>query len=271
VNSRQQFKDTLTSLNLSVPPRLESDFAPDVLASWKNQGLLNGHSIEDFFQIEHRENVPVNWSRLGDKRHVTESQAGLENFRRVYDPASPARLPENWGGLLRHWRGRDFPLRVSPWDEGLLQIIGITEWTSFYQAIMLIFENPRQVEAMMEHYADYLETFLDRILAEVEIDYAVFYEVIASNTSLVISPQMYARFALPALRRVVACLERHGVAIRLVWTTGKVEPLIPLWLEAGINGLLVTQTAASGSITWSCGASSAGNCASWAGWIGRRS
>jgi hypothetical protein len=78
------------------------------------------------------------------------------------------------------------------------------------------------------------------------VDYAVFYEPIASNHAPVVSPAMYARLALPAMRRVVDCLERHGVAFRFLWTAGEVRPLIPYWLDAGINGLVINQTGTVG-------------------------
>ncbi|MCL5270315.1 MAG: uroporphyrinogen decarboxylase family protein [bacterium] len=177
---------------------------------------------------------------------MADSPAAMEPFRRGYDPADPVRLPGDWSDRLERWRGRAFALRASPWDEGLLQVIGIGDWSSFSRAVMLMHENPERIEAMVAHYADFLVALLDRVLGEVDVDYAVLYEVIASNRALVIPPAMYARFALPALRRVVACLERHGVATRVVWTTGRVGPLIPLWLDAGVNGMILTQTAASG-------------------------
>lgn len=246
MNSRQRFLRTLSLSSEYGPPRFESDFSEGIVQAWKTAGHWNGQSPEEYFHLDRRENLPVNWSCLGGDRVVAEDAAGLTAFRRTYDPANPARLPENWSDLACQWQGRDYALRVSPWDEGLLQVIGVSGWTSLDRAIMLIYEKPRQVEAMMEHYADYLETLLDRVLGSVKADYAVFYEVIASNHALVISPEMYACFALPALKRVVACLERHGVTSHFVWSTGRVKPLIPIWLEAGINGLVITQTVPSG-------------------------
>jgi uroporphyrinogen decarboxylase len=76
---------------------------------------------------------------------------------------------------------------------------------------------------------------LERVLAEVSLDFALFNEPIASFHAPVVSPAYYRRFMLPHLRRLVTALRSAGVPVLIVQSYGQVEPLIPLWREVGID------------------------------------
>jgi len=52
------------------------------------------------------------------------------------------------------------------------------------------------------------------------------------------------RYMLPGYRRIVDCLRRHEVDIIFVDSDGNCDELIPIWLEAGINGLWPLEVAA---------------------------
>ena len=246
LNSRVQLRETFSFSKGVSPPRYESEFSEEVVQAWKVQGPLREGSPEQYFRLDRQEDLSVEWRRKPEEKAVLESEADLESFRRAYDPTRPDKLSKDWAERLHTWRKRDFPLSISPWNEGLLQVIGISDWRSFHRAIRLLYDQPTLVEAAMAHYAGYLEELIGRVLTDIEVDYAVFYEPIASNHAPVVSPATYARFALPALRRVVDCLDRHGVAFRFVWSAGEVRPLIPMWLDAGINGLAINQAGTVG-------------------------
>jgi uroporphyrinogen decarboxylase len=181
-----------------------------------------------------------------DSRTVVETEEDLVGFSRNYDASLPGRFHEDWERLIASWRARDYALIAAPWNEGLFQVMGVSDGATLYRAMVVLCEQPWLVEALMERYGDFLEALIPRVLAEIEIDYALFYEPIAWTHAPVISPDDYARFALPTLKRVVAQLEDCGVAHRVVRATGEVRPIIPLWLDAGINGLMITQTGATG-------------------------
>jgi len=241
MNSRVQLRETLSFSQEAAPPRYESEFSDDVVTAWKAKNCLGGASPVEYFRLDRREDLPVEWRPLREDKAVPESQADLESFRRAYDPDRADKLPCDWAERLPDWRDRDYALSISPWNEGFFQVISIRDWRSFHKAIRLLHDQPTLVRAVMEHHAGYLDELIERVLTDVEVDYAVLYEPIASNHAPVVSPATYARLALPAMRRVVDSLERHGVAFRFVWTAGEVRSLIPHWLEAGINGLVINQ------------------------------
>jgi uroporphyrinogen-III decarboxylase len=57
----------------------------------------------------------------------------------------------------------------------------------------------------------------------------------------VISPAMFKRFAIPGYRKVIDLLEKHHVPLRILCTTGgDLTSLLPSLIDAGINGLWIS-------------------------------
>lgn len=50
-----------------------------------------------------------------------------------------------------------------------------------------------------------------------------------------ISPQMFRDFMLKPMERVTSRLHEAGIDITMVDCDGKIDDLLPLWLEAGVN------------------------------------
>ncbi len=247
MDSRERLRQTFSFAGSCVPPRYESEFSDEVVQAWHVQGLAADRAPEEFFGLEARESLGIRWRRhRRDRLPVVDDEASLDAVRRAFDAGDPRKFPADWGVRVRNWQDRHFALFASPWNEGLLQVIGISNGESLRRALVGLCERPDLVKAAMDHYATYVEGLLDRALSEVKLDYAVLYEPIASNHAPVISPAMYERLVLPALRRVVECLERHGVEFRFMWSAGQVKALVPLWLDAGMNGLVLNQAGQAG-------------------------
>ena len=247
MDSRNQLLETFRFSSTVPPPRYERQFSEEVIQKWKSQGFLGEDtSPEEFFELDNRENLPVEWHRMGSDKAVVVNETGLEQFRLGYNPTDKGRLPDDWKDQLAALRRRRCALEVSPWAEGFFQVLGISNGASLVQALIMLCDRPHLAESQMEHYAWFLEEILERALPGVEADYALFYVPIASNHAPVISPRMFRRFVLPAMRRVSERLEKHGVRHRFVYSSGAVESIIPLLLDAGINGLVLTHAATCG-------------------------
>lgn len=246
MDSRTRLRETLRFSTKVAPPRYESEFSDEVISAWRQQGVLDEKSPEACLRLDTWDTAPVEWRRNNDEKKIVHNETELEEFVQAYDLQRKDRLPQDWPARVATWRGRDSALAIDPWNEGFFQVIGIRDGATLAQALTLLCERPDLAEAQMHHYADYLVALLDRILADTDVDLAVFYEPIASNHGPVISPETYRRFVTPGLRRVVACLDRHGVAFRFIWSAGRVAPLIPEWLDAGVNGLMLHRSAECG-------------------------
>lgn len=245
MDSRTRLHQTLSGA-ACTPPRYESEFSDAVLEKWRAEGHLDARTPEEHFGLDRRDCIDIAWRAIPDEKGPLDKETDLEALRAAYDPGDPARFPKNWQTQCETWRKRDHALFAEPWEEGLFQILGIADGDTLKTALCALRERPDLAEAAMDYYAFYLEALIERLLRDVQPDFVMLYEPIASNHGPVISAAEYTRFAGPALRRVCDCLERHGIHHRIVWTAGAVTPLIPAWLDAGVNGIYVNQAGQAG-------------------------
>ncbi len=246
MNARKRLKQWTVNTDSVRPPHLEAEFAEGTLDYWAQRGLLADCTAEAFFGIDHQEEMELNWRRVPEEKSPLVCKEDLPALLNAYDPRDARRFPPDWPSRVETWKNRDHLLFASPWNEGLFQILGISNGASLDAVLTGLCERPELAETALEHYAQFLGDFLDRLLPQVEVDFAILYEPIASNHGSVISATMYRRFAFSALRRVMDCLERHGVRLRVMWSTGAVQAFIPVWLEAGVTGLNIEEGGRSG-------------------------
>jgi hypothetical protein len=76
---------------------------------------------------------------------------------------------------------------------------------------------------------------LSQILEETDVDVFGFWEDMAYHTAPLLSPQAGRKFMLPRYRKVVDFGRRHGVHLFGLDSDGNIDPLIPVWMESGID------------------------------------
>ncbi|HPO09703.1 MAG TPA: uroporphyrinogen decarboxylase family protein [bacterium] len=243
MNARERFAAYLEGRPVDRLPRIESKFADDTVELWRAQGHLDNRPPEEFFNLDRHESVPIlprKFDPPDDPRTIWPSP---ETW---YDAADPRRFPENWSTWCDEAASRDYLVSFEPWHEGMFQVLGIRSYRSFVPVIFFLMDEPQRVRYILDFYTEYLEELIERVCADVKPDYAICYEPIASNAGLVISPEMARRFLEPCYRRICARLEKHGIRHRFAWSSGHILPMIPLWMDCGINGLFVDQACAAG-------------------------
>ena len=128
-----------------------------------------------------------------------------------------------------------------------MQMLGVGGWESLRSACFALVKRPQRVEGLVERTTDFYCECLERVLSKVPVDYASFYEPIASNHAPVVSPAMFKRFAIPGYRKVIDLLCKHGVPLRILCTTGgDLTSLLPSLIDAGINGLWISNIRSAG-------------------------
>jgi uroporphyrinogen decarboxylase len=135
---------------------------------------------------------------------------------------------------VQRWKRRDYPLGLYV-SRGILLSLDVGDWATLSDALLALTDTPDAVEAAMESLAEMTVSLLEPAMREIRPDFAVFSEPIASFHAPVISPAHYRRFYGPVLQKIVAMLEAHGVEIRIVQTYGNSAPLLPIWLDMGLN------------------------------------
>ncbi|MCD6291814.1 MAG: hypothetical protein J7M34_15060 [Anaerolineae bacterium] len=163
-----------------------------------------------------------------------------EDFRRFWrermQPDLNRRIGPDWKERLRLARSLPYPL-----------IIIADRWGGFFGPLRnllglerlctLFYDDPAFVEEMMDADADFIIAIMEQILDVVPIDAFSFWEDMAFKTSTLLSPRMARRYMLPRYRRVVDFLTARGVPFIGLDSDGMIDPLIPVWLDAGLNFL----------------------------------
>jgi uroporphyrinogen decarboxylase len=158
----------------------------------------------------------------------------LERERLVLNP--DVRFPEDWVQRVRAWAATEWPRRC--WADRWGGFFGpLRNMMGLEGLCMAFYDQPQLVERMMAQRADAMIAITDEVLRHTEFEVFWFWEDMAYNHGPLIDPLMFRRFALPHYRRVCDWLRSRGITHIWLDSDGDIHDLIPIWLEAGINGL----------------------------------
>ena len=145
----------------------------------------------------------------------------------------PARIPDVAAILRQHPADRDYPLGVNCGS-----MIGrIRDMLTFEGVAYAIYDYPEMLEDMVETACQLVEDFLDRVLPQVQFDYASGWEDICFKSGPIVSVPFFRDVVMPRYRRIDAKLKRYGIDIWYTDCDGDVRPILPFLMEGGINCL----------------------------------
>ena len=241
MDEKQRF---LATLRRNGPDRVPFfDLEPDEKTAkrWRRQGLPGDRSVADFFGLELHHSAGVMLRSYPYLKPAPDLLHDPTAFERHFALDNPDRFADDLAGRGQRLAEQGRVVTVDAWGGGLLQMLGVHDWKSLSAAMYALVEQPARIHQVVERTSDFYCECLRRVLPLVPVDYATFYEPIASNKGPVISPSMFRRYALPGYRKVLELLDRHGVGLRfLCCTGGDLDCLLPMLLQAGINGLWIS-------------------------------
>jgi hypothetical protein len=241
VSEKERFLGTLLGEPVDRFPFFDLEPDEETLDRWHQEGLPRGRSVAEFFHLEVHHSVGLTLRSFPFYRKASDLLMDPSAFRRHYDPDDPSRYARGFAERARRLHREGRVVYVDASGGGLLQMLGVGDWASLKAACFALVEEPNRVEELVRKTTDFYCVCLERVLSDVRVDYATFYEPIASNTGPVVSPAMFKRYAMPGYRKVLGLLDRHGVPLRIFCTTGgNVASLLPPLIEAGINGLWIS-------------------------------
>lgn len=248
MTEKERFRATLLDEGSSDRfPYFDLEPADETVARWRREGLPADRSVADYFGLERHRTVGPMLRSYPFYKGAPDLLRDPYAFARRYDPDEPSRYSSDFVERAQRLTREGRVLYVDAWAGGFLQLLGVCDWPSMEAAMFALVEDPARIDELVDQTSDFYCVCLERVLSRVRVDYATFYEPIASNKGPVISPRMFCRFVLPGYRKVLALLERHGVELRFFCTTGGdlgalLEPLI----DAGINGLWISNIRSAG-------------------------
>ena len=240
----------------------------DTRQRWLREGMPWDMHFNTYFGFDRMETIPLNlgifpplqtkiveqtpqWCVVEDEfggltRRWTDRELGMSQWMRYpirdrdtwekwklrLNPDAPNRYPEYWDYLKRCYRQRDFPLGINAGSYyGWMR-----NWVGMENLALWYYDDPELVHDITGYIADFVLKVIRRALDEIpDIDYGSVWEDMAMKTGPLISPKLFRDFMMQPLKRVTAELNARDIDIIMVDSDGKVDELIPLWLEANVN------------------------------------
>ncbi len=129
--------------------------------------------------------------------------------------------------------GRDFPVGIN-----VGSLIGkIRDMLTVEGLAYAVADYPEMVEDMVETVCTLIEDGIDRALEHVNPDFACGWEDICCRNGPLVSMDFFKEAVFPRYKRIGKKLHEHGIDIWYTDCDGDVRPLLPYFLEAGINCL----------------------------------
>jgi uroporphyrinogen decarboxylase len=173
-----------------------------------------------------------------------KTRSDWERFKERLQPETQGRFPENWENLKTEWATRDYPLGIPCGS-----LYGwLRNWMGVENVSIAFHEQPEWIDEMMEHLCNLTISVIEKALREVQFDHSWWWEDMCFNTGPLISPEMFREFMVPRYRRVTSVLREYGVTINILDCDGRIDQLLPGWLEAGINCMIPLEAAHNDAI-----------------------
>jgi hypothetical protein len=165
---------------------------------------------------------------------LVDRESWRKHYKPRLDPAHPGRYPADWDERVKVWK-----------DSHRSQVIGlnagslygwIRNWNGVENLSLIVYDDPAWFEEMVTTVTDCIIGTLTRALVTGgHFDAAFIWEDMAYRAGPLLGPHHFKKFLVPQYRRLTDLLHKHGVDIICVDCDGKIDLLVPLWLEAGVN------------------------------------
>ncbi len=186
----------------------------------------DGHSSIPHF-VKPTVSTPAGWERCREER-----------LRRD----DPAREVDIAALKYKHPDDRTYPLGVHCGS-----MIGkIRDMLTFEGLAYACYDYPGMVEDMVESACVLVEDFLDRVLGHFDFDFASGWEDIAFKSGPIVSLNFFREVVAPRYRRIHEKLKNAGIEIWYTDCDGDVRPLIPVFLDSGLNTMMPFEVNCSG-------------------------
>ena len=236
MSTRERFKETMGYGKPDRVPYFEEGIRNDVLRAWRTQGLARDADLSKMFASDFRERIEVDLEPRPKLISRLDKITDLKKFQRRLDPYDKRRLPSRWPRRVKAWQSRGHVLMLYV-HRGFFLTMGVSNWRSFTDAVMLLIDRPDVVRKRMQIQGEFAARLTERVLKDVEIDAAVFSEPIGGADRPLISPGMYDEFVLKNYKPIIEVLQQNNVATICFQTYANARILIPAILKWGFNCL----------------------------------
>jgi uroporphyrinogen decarboxylase len=180
---------------------------------------------------------------------LKDRQSWEEHYKPRMRPDHPQRFMSEglWSQWIESWTSpaRDYPLSISAGSLYGTQ----RNWFGLQRISEIIYDDPGLFEEIVETCADVAIAVIEKTCGEfgVRPESANLWEDMCYSAGPLISPRTFEQVMVPHYRRIVDTLHKHGIDVISVDCDGKIDKLLPLWLDAGVNCMLPVEVGTWGA------------------------
>ncbi len=171
--------------------------------------------------------------------------ADWEAYKTRFDGPAEERLPQPWPDYARRIREQQYGL-VMPHVIGMFafprEILGVEN------LLMLFCTDPELIERMLDDRLEFIFRVYEQPIRDTNPDLAFIWEDMSFKNGPLISPEMCEAYLLPRYKKLVGFFHDLGIRRIVVDSDGDVSSLIPIWHEAGINGMMPFEVRAGNDV-----------------------
>lgn len=177
-------------------------------------------------------------------RFPVQNWEDWETMKWRFNPKDPKRFPADFEERCPKLRDRDYPLVVH-FNGPFWQL---REFCGMEGLCKMMLEQPDLVRAMTEFWMEFASATMAQILERVTPDMLHFSEDMAFKEHPMISPEMTRLYCAPSYRRWFAEARAAGTPLCAIDSDGRVDLLVPVWLECGVNVIDPMEVAAGNDL-----------------------
>lgn len=256
---------------------------PATMKEWLKQGHPEGVSTEQLLGYDWFDGIPVLTSHYPQfEKRIVEQKDGHLTY---YDEEGALRIDgidaQGSGFVTRKWL--KFPVgnredfiemqqryhpeetgrRCPGYDEAIARTVTgdrpfmftlqgfywtMRQWLGFEALSIAFIEQPDLIDEMLDFILDFNIRLLRAHVAGVRIDNLMINEDMAYKTACMVSPAVIRQKFVPRYRELVQEARQLGSETVFVDSDGHISELIPLWIEAGIEGTSPVEIASEQSL-----------------------
>ena len=146
------------------------------------------------------------------------------------------RFPNNWEEICREALASNEPIYAGDLPVGFFG--GPRELMGFEPLVYMFYDDPGLVNDMLDTLCELWIRIFTKIQEHIPLDYFFVWEDMCDKNGPLISPALFREFLLPRYKRFTAAIRKAGCKHIVVDSDGDERPLVPLWVEGGVNAIL---------------------------------
>ena len=210
-------------------PDLVPPFEAKVIEDRDDHELVQQADGVTVLRKKHMGSIPMHHGHL-----LTDRASWREYYKPRLDPGHPDRYPKNWSATVAAWTDphREIPLTLN----GGSLYGRLRDWMGVENLSLVVYDDPAWFEEMVETVANCVIGTLRRAVETgASFDACSMWEDMCYSGGPLISPAHFRQYLVPQYKRITSLLHRHGVDVVYIDCDGKIDALVPMWLEAGVN------------------------------------